>query len=120
MEKLTKELILSTAERSRISGKMIRLGDAGQKSLCLLITPRGSMSWCLRCRDHMGVLKTFTLGGYPGLTLRNARLMALSLREKVRAGYNPIEEKRDKRKELAVKDASHTLRTLVELYGRQG
>lgn len=67
--------------------------------LCLNITETGAKSWILRVtigrnRRHIG------LGSYPEISLAEAREQALFLKQKIRSGIDPVEERRIERAAL--------------------
>lgn len=84
--------------------------------LALQVLPTGARTWILRTkigdkRRDMG------LGGYPEVSLADARTMARQARQKVREGVDPIEERRAARsallasaaKVMSFKDAADAL-----------
>jgi hypothetical protein len=88
-----------------------RLKDAGLHAvggvagLHLQVSPSGARSWVLRTvvggrRRDMG------LGGYPDVTLAQAREAARGAREKIRQGVDPIEEGKALRSALKAKEAA--------------
>jgi integrase len=104
--------------------KRRELSDAGEKradGLRLRVTPAGSASWVLGCRDREGRIRRFPLGSWPGVGLSEARDAARTLRERVRAaGADPIAERR--RERAIGQDARAgigTLASLLDLYERQ-
>lgn len=65
----------------------------GVAGLCLQISPTGARSWIFRTtigtkRRDLG------LGGYPDVTLAQAREMAREAKSKIRQGVDPIEERK--------------------------
>ncbi len=71
----------------------------GVAGLALNVAPSGARSWIFRCvvglnRREMG------LGGYPDVSLSQARNKARELRDKVNDGIDPIEERRTAKKQL--------------------
>lgn len=67
--------------------------------LCLQVAESGARSWLLRTtigpkRREIG------LGPYPEISLKEARLRAGAVKEKIRSGIDPIEERRKDRREL--------------------
>ena len=74
----------------------------GIDGLMLQITPSGARSWLLRCkignrRRHMG------LGGFPEVTLAQARERAREARDAIWRGDDPVAARRARRAELAAK-----------------
>ncbi len=88
----------------------------GVAGLALLISDTGTKSWVLRTsvagkRRHMG------LGGYPDVTMADARRKARELRELVDKGTDPIEERRAARAALAATRAkAMTFAACVDAY----
>ena len=60
----------------------------------------GSAQWILRVSIH-GRRREMGLGGYPEVTLREARLEAENFRALVRKGIDPIKERERQRRESA-------------------
>lgn len=90
MPKKAKELTALEVQRLATPGLHFVGGVAG---LGLQVLPSGGRSWVLRMtmgtrRRDMG------LGGYPDVTLSDARTAAREARAKVREGVDPIEEAR--------------------------
>jgi integrase len=101
MPKLAKELSALAVKRLEHDGgkhnKVFSVG--GVQGLMLQITPTGSKSWLLRTpvggkRRHIG------LGGYPTVTLAQARERARAELEKVWQGVDPVEERKAQRSRL--------------------
>lgn len=68
----------------------------------LALQVRGnSKSWILRVRI-VGKTRDIGLGGYPDVTLAMAREKARTLREQIRQGVDPLEERRAQRAALAM------------------
>jgi integrase len=118
---LTEAAITAATRRAATHGERITLTDPGQRGLHLRITPRGSRSWVLNCRDATGRPRRFPLGAYPEIGLAQARRAASAMREQVRQGADPIAAARQRRAEAhASRPAgANTLRTLIALYGHQ-
>ncbi|MBQ0750107.1 MAG: DUF4102 domain-containing protein, partial [Roseovarius sp.] len=75
--------------------------------LYLNITETGARSWILRVtvglkRRHIG------LGGYPEVSLAEARDRALEMRRKISAGVDPVVERREQRQALVVATKQRT------------
>src|ERR1022692_3397862 len=86
---------INKAKRDAAKDRVRReLSDAGEKradGLRLRVTPAGSASWVLGCRDREGRIRRFPLGAWPAVGLSEARDAARTLRERVRAaGADPI------------------------------
>jgi integrase len=101
-------------------GTRLELSDAGEKGLRLRITPSGSASWVLGCRDREGRIRRFPLGSWPAIGLSDARNAARMLHVKVRgeSGVDPIAERRRTRAMgEAAKAGLGTLSAALTLYG---
>jgi integrase len=79
-----------------------------------IVQPSGARSWCVRFRVN-GASRKLTLGPWPALPLAKARELARDAILAVKAGRDPIEERKAERrhKELARAD---TLRAVAEAY----
>ena len=125
MPKIAKEL--SPLEVKRLTCRIdsetgeaaeIRYPVGGVSGLLLRITPSGSRQWVLRVkignrRPDMG------LGPYPEISLAQARDKAREVKEKIRNGIDPLEEKRAlKRSLLAEQISSLTFQKAMEEYIR--
>jgi len=83
-------------ERITTPGRHAVGGPAG---LLLVVKPTGARSWMLRTR--VGVKRrSIGLGGYPDVSLSEARRKAKDLKEKIESGVDPVEEKRKDRDAL--------------------
>lgn len=94
------------------------LMDAGCPGLRLRLTPAGSKTWALACRDRLGRMRRFPLGSYPTMGISDARDAARALRPKVKhEGVDPIA---DRRRERAMGEAAKagvgTLAALLDTY----
>lgn len=77
----------------------------GVAGLALVVQPTGGRSWILRVvvgskRRDIG------LGGYPAVTLAKAKEQAAALREKIKAGIDPVEERKQAASALKAAQAS--------------
>ncbi len=97
------------------------LADAGQPGLRVRVTPAGSATWVLACRDGAGRMRRFRLGGYPALGIGQARAAARETHYLVRnQGADPTADRRRERaKAAAAKEGIGTLAALLDLYERQ-
>jgi integrase len=118
---LTTPVITAATRRAAASTQRITLADPGQRGLQLRITPHGTRTWVLYCRDALGRPRRFPLGAYPEIGLAHARRAASAMREQVRQGAVPIAAARERRAEAHAggQGTSDTLRTLLVLYERQ-
>ena len=71
----------------------------GVAGLCLQLTPGGARTWVLRTTIG-GRRRDIGLGGYPTVTLADARQKAREARAKIEAGVDPIEERKAARAAL--------------------
>lgn len=116
--RLTETAIRAAIAAAAASGARRDLSDAGLPGLRLRVTPAGSASWVLACRDQAGAMRRFPLGRWPEMGLSEARDKARSTHTKVREGADPIAERR--RIRAAGQDAAAgigTLGALVSIYG---
>lgn len=101
MPKIAKELSALEVKRLRYTGKgqnqTVAVG--GVAGLLLQLTPNGGRSWVLRTLVG-GKRREFGLGAFPEISLASARSRAGELKEKVRSGSDPIEERKAKRSAL--------------------
>ena len=67
--------------------------------LALLVKATGARSWILRC-SIAGKRRDMGLGGYPDVTLADARRRARELREQIDNGIDPIGQRREARAAL--------------------
>lgn len=113
--KMTKEAIET--------GKTRSLPDHELRGLWIRATPKGIRSWCLQCRNHIGIMRTITLGRYgkgkSEIGIADARKLARQKWIEAKQGNDPIELKREQIKQERIKRASYTLVGLLDLYGNQ-
>jgi len=64
--------------------KLINLKDTKVEGFTLRVYPSGTKSWALMMRDTSGDFRTFTIGRYPDLSVKDARRIAEQLRHEVR------------------------------------
>lgn len=95
MARKAKELSAKEVRDLRHPGKGTHaiFAVGGVDGLLLQITPNNARSWILRCkvgakRRHIG------LGGFPDVSLAQARERAREARDAIRRGIDPIEERR--------------------------
>jgi len=67
--------------------------------LLLKVTPGGSKSWIHRYM-HKGADRWMGLGSYPDVSLAEARELAAENRKKLRAGIDPLGERKEERNEV--------------------
>ena len=74
----------------------------GMPGLALQVMPSGARSWILRVKVA-GRRRDMGLGGYPEVSLAQARMQARHAREVIRGGGDPVAQKRAERQALALK-----------------
>ncbi|MDR9419500.1 tyrosine-type recombinase/integrase [Gracilimonas sp.] len=93
------------------SPKRIEIFDTSKSGLALRVNPSGYKSFFYRYRFG-GKIKRFTIGGYPSVSLAEARRRADELRVQVHAGEDPQGEKQ----RLKNKEAPKTIGELADLF----
>jgi hypothetical protein len=74
----------------------VEIRDPGCRGLELRITSTGAKTFAFRFRDrHSKRVERITIGRYPDVMLRDARLRADELRREIAAGRNPAVHKRE-------------------------
>ena len=105
-----------------VAGKTVELVDGLEPGLRCRMSPKGALSWSLAMRDAAGVMRRFSLDGPTGLA--DARQKAKEMRARVRAGGDPVAEKRAAREQAERTKQpvaeSDTLGGVVELYFQKG
>jgi integrase len=90
-------------ERITTPGRHAVGGPAG---LLLVVKPTGARSWVFRTK--VGVKRrSIGLGGYPDVSLSEARRKAKELKEMIQSGVDPVEEKRKARDALIKEQARY-------------
>ena len=77
--------------------------DVTCSGLIFRITARGVRSWSFRFRDAAGQQPRATIGEYPAIGLKAARMATDAMRARVAAGGNPVEERREARRGAGAK-----------------
>jgi integrase len=96
---------------------ILELWDGKTSGLCFRVMKSGVRSWTFRYRPHSGAaFRRITLGRYPALSLVDARAAAERVRDKVRAGADPQQDKRSDREALRAAPAKLTFDALADLY----
>jgi len=109
--RLTETAISRAVRDVSDSGARRDLADAGCLGLRLRVTPAGGKSWVLACRDRLGRMRRFPLGSFPDMGVSEARDEARAMRAKVKAGADPVA---DRRRDLAIgRDAKAGIGTLA-------
>ncbi len=118
-ERLTEPKIRSEIAKAAEAGRRRDLSDAALPGLRLRLAAGGAATWALACRDPHGRMRRFPLGRFPAMGLAEARDKARALRVRVRAGEDPVAERRRMRAlGRDAKEGIGTLAALLDLYGR--
>ncbi len=96
---------LSALEIKRLkhpgTGRNVTFSVGGISGLLLQITPNGGRSWLLRVAIA-GKRREIGLGGFPDVPLSQARDRARELKDQIRRGIDPVEERRRLLADLAI------------------
>ena len=95
MPKIAAELSALDVKRLTHPGgkRNVLFSVGGVPGLHMQITPNGARSWVLRVK--VGTLRRdIGLGGFPGVTLSQARDKAREARAKIESGIDPVEERK--------------------------
>jgi integrase len=115
--RLTETAINAAIRRASETGARQELADATLPGLRLRISPGGARSWVLGMRDQLGRARRFALGEFPATGISAAREAARAMRQHVRAGADPIAERRRLRAMAAsARQGEGTLRALLDAY----
>lgn len=97
------------------------LADTGCPGLRLRLTPAGTTSWVLACRDRLGRMRRFPLGSYPRMGISEARSEARVLHTRVKQdGSDPVaERRRDRAMGAATRAGIGTLGAVLDVYGEK-
>ena len=101
MPKKAKEM--SAVEVRRLTGRG-RHPVGGVAGLHLLVSPSGARSWVLRTKVG-DKRRDIGLGGFPDVTLSDARAKARELRERILGGIDPIAERKSARDAIRASQA---------------
>ncbi|WP_319614473.1 tyrosine-type recombinase/integrase [Acidiphilium acidophilum] len=120
--RITDTAITAAVRKATETGQRIEIADAALRGLRLRVTPTGSKVWILGARDAAGAPRRFTIGHHPAIGIADARDAARKLRERVREGFDPIDDARQRRAEAeAARENVNTLSDLIAHYGaKQG
>jgi hypothetical protein len=88
---------------------------ADEKGLYLLVTPAGGRLWKHKFRNEAGVEKKLSLGSYPDLGLKDARLARDEARAALAKGTDPAERKQIEKRAAKV-NAANTFAAVVRAY----
>jgi integrase len=92
---------------------------ADEKGLYLLVTPTGGRLWRLKYRSPGGVERKLSLGGYPDVSLKNARDLRDDARKLLASGVDPAEKKRRDRHAAKV-SAANSFTAVAQSYIDKG
>lgn len=96
---------------------ILEIWDGKTSGLCFRVMKSGVRSWTFRYRPHSGAaFRRVTLGRYPALSLIAARAAAERIREDVRGGADPQQQRRDDREALRAPPTELTFDALADLY----
>ena len=112
------ETAINKAIRDVADGSRRDLADVTCPGLRLRLTPAGTASWVLACRDRLGRMRRFPLGAYPNMGISEARGEARALHARVKKeGADPVA---DRRRDLAIGAAAKaglgTLAAVLDIY----
>ncbi|MCC5987293.1 MAG: integrase arm-type DNA-binding domain-containing protein [Pararhodobacter sp.] len=95
MPKVAEELTALDVKRLAHPGgkRNVLFSVGGVPGLHMQITPKGGRSWVLRVKVG-NMRRDIGLGGYPGVTLSQARDKAREARAKIESGIDPVEERK--------------------------
>lgn len=103
MPKVAKELSAKAVRDLKTPGMHAAGGVSG---LCLQVLPSGAKSWVLRMKIG-DKRREIGLGGFPTVTLSEARDLAREARAKVREGIDPVAERQSIKRRLREEQARH-------------
>jgi integrase len=117
MPKIAKELSALDVKRLAHPGnkRNALFAAGGVPGLHLQITPKAGRSWVLRAKVG-SKRRDFGLGGFPAVTLAQAREKARDMRSKIENGIDPIEER--KAAQAALEAAQRRGLTFEEAVGK--
>jgi hypothetical protein len=112
---------INKAMKAVAEGTRRDLADAGCPGLRLRLTPAGTATWVLACRDRQGRMRRFPIGSYPAKGVSEARIAARALHTRVKHdGADPVAERR---RERAIGEAAKagigTLAAVLDIYGEK-
>lgn len=100
MPKITKRVVDAAGPDQ--SGKRLILWDSEIKGFGLLVLPTGVKSYFYRYRTPEGVSKRATIGKHGTFTAEEVREAALNMRQRVKAGKDPLRDRHALRDALTV------------------
>lgn len=108
------------AIRPPAEGRMV-VRDPGCRGLALRVTARDVRTWSLEVKVD-GRQRQFTIGDAAAMSLAEARKRAGAMRGKVLDGLDPVEEKRERRRQAQLRKAgaadSATIKSLLDSFER--
>jgi integrase len=109
---MTKALTQAAIERMKLPATRTEVPDGLVAGLYLVTQPSGAKSWAVRGRVGGKSMK-YTLGSYPTVPLKTARVLGREAILRIKGGASPLAEKREARRkaEAATKD---TVRSICE------
>jgi len=116
VRKATTALTDNRIKNAKATGSMYRLRDGYEPGLTLTISPKGAKSWALWFTSpETGKRRSYGLGSYPVVKLKDARRKAGKLREKIDQKIDPVEEE-GRREAVRVAQKAGTFGALLNLY----
>lgn len=100
--RFTKKLI--DALKPAPTGKRDEYRDSEVKGLCLRVTDKGSISFCVHRRVKNGKVQRITIGQYPAISIEQARKRALQHISMLASGVSVADDLRRKRSEMTFGD----------------
>jgi integrase len=115
------ETAITKAKKAASDGARRELVDAGCSGLRLRITPAGTATWVLACRDRYGRMRRFRVGSHPEMGISDARDDARALHTRVKyEGADPVAERRHERAiAQAARAGIGTLAGVLDTYGEK-
>ncbi|MGD9671831.1 MAG: tyrosine-type recombinase/integrase [Hyphomicrobiaceae bacterium] len=111
MRRLTETQIAEIKSPRR--GQRLEVSDSTVPGLVLRVTPAGVKSYCVRYR-HQGRSLRYTLGKTPPMSLKEARKGATDILARVRAGENPMVDKRKAAKRVKTATVETVISRFIE------
>lgn len=117
--RLTEPTINRIAREVAEAGVRRDLADVACRGLRIRLTPTGTKTWVLSCRDRFGRMRRFPLGRFPEIGISEARTEARRLHTEVKAGADPVaDRRRDRARGRDAKAGIGTLRAVLDIYER--
>src|SRR5262245_8684845 len=92
----------------------LELNDMACRGLSLRITPNNARTWSFRFTNAAGAVQRLSIGGYPTISLADARLRADKLRRDLTDGVDPVVAQRNRKAEA--RSRSKTFGHLCDRY----